>query len=443
MATMVSDVWRQRIGYGIGDFGFNLVWQTVGLYLMFFYTDVVGLEAFQVAPLFLVVGVINGFADIAMGFIIDRTSSRWGKARPYLLWGAVPFAVFSILAFYMPGLGMEGKLIYAYVTFLSFSIAYTFVNIPQTAILVMLTSDPQERTILSSSRMFFSFLGAAVVSAFTLPLVEAFGNGSMAKGFFDTVLAFSIAGMLIILFTFFNVKERVKKFTPKPTVKEALFALKGNHHWYIFAVNIFFMWGAYFCQQAGLVYYFSYYVGKPGMVVVIATISTLVPLAGVIAAPVLSKQMTKRDLFLLSSGIHLCGMIVMIVADQDQAMLIAGAILSAIGFGLRHAIYFSMQADPVDYSEWMSGINVSGVMSALNGFIGKLALAAAGAMSSFLLARGLYIHGKVQPESALFAIRLNYLVIPSALVLLSMAIMCFYDLDKIYPKIRAEIDARL
>jgi GPH family glycoside/pentoside/hexuronide:cation symporter len=442
-AARIRDIWKQRIGYGVADFASNLVWQMITLYMMFFYTDVVGLKAIKVGLLFFVVRITAGAADILMGLVIDKTTSRWGQARPYYLWGAIPFGVFSLLAFYVPDLGSDGKITYAYITYLGLSIAYTVVNIPQTAILPMLTRDAHERTVLSSSRIFFSFIGAAVVSAFTLHMVETLGDGSRARGFFFTMMIFAISGTLMFIYTFTVLREKVKLSKRKVTLKDTISSIKTNPHWVIFAFNIIFMWGAYFFQQGSMIYYFTYNLRLPELAIIIATISTLAPLAGVISASVISKRFFKRTIFQFSSGIYLSGIIIILFANLNVPLIIIGAVISGLGFGLRHTIYFSMQADPVDYTEWKTGYRIAGTMSAVNGFIGKIAMAAEGVVSGFILSVSHYSPGKLQDKSALFAIKLNYLLVPIGLTIISMIIMSFYNLDKIYPAIRAELEARV
>ncbi|MDG0062019.1 glycoside-pentoside-hexuronide (GPH):cation symporter [Priestia sp. P5] len=435
-------VWRQRLGYGIADFSCNLIWQMITLYLMFFYTDVMGLAAVQVGMLFLLTRVVDGIADVCMGVLIDKTNTRWGKSRPYFLIGAIPFGLLAILAFYVPDIGPVGKLVYAYFTYLGLSLAYTMVNIPMASILPSLTNSAQERTMLATTRIIFSFIGATAVSAFTLPLVKALGSGSQAQGFFWTIVIFAVVGTLMFFVTFKNVEEKVKIQQEKVTVKQAFSTLKGNVPWYIFAINIIFMWGSYFFQQGALIYYFTYNVGRADLATVVASISSFVPIVGTFVTPFFAKLMYKRKLFIIASTINLAGMGVMLIANVNVTWLIIGAIIVALGHGLRQSIYFSMQADPVDYGEWKTGISAAGIISALNGFIGKIAMAGAGAISGWLLTHGHYVPNRTQTNSALFAIKLNYLIIPAGMVVISMIIMCFYNLDKIYPKIRAEIDKR-
>lgn len=437
-----AGVWRQRIGYGAADFSCNLVWQMIGLYLMFYYTDVVGLAAAQVSLLFLLTRILDGVTDVGMGILIDKTNTRWGKSRPYFLFGAIPFAVLGILAFYVPDVGPTATLLYAYMTYMGLSMAYTMVNIPLASILPSLTSDPQERTMLASVRIVFSFIGATAVSVLTMPMVNSLGGGSQAQGFFWTMVIFSIIACIMFFFTFKNVEEKVAVRVEKVTVKEAFSTLKDNKPYYIFAVNILFMWGSYFFQQGALIYYFTYNLDRPDLVGVVAGIGSFVPIAGTFLTPLIAKKMYKRTLFMIASAINLAGILLMLAAGSTIPVLLAGAVIAAVGFGLRQSIYFSMQADPVDYGEWRTGINAAGILSALNGFLGKVTMAVAGALFGLMLTWGNYVPNAAQSENALLAIKMGYLIIPAILVVFSMIIMSFYHLDKIYPTIRAEMDAR-
>lgn len=441
MASTIS-VWRQRIGYGAADLSCNLIWQMITLYLLFYYTDVAGLAAAHVSLLFLLTRFVDGITDILMGVVIDKTNTRWGKSRPYFLIGAVPFGLLAVLTFLVPDVGEAGKLVYAYITYIGLSAAYTMVNIPMASILPSLTSNANERTTLATVRIVFALIGATAVSALTLPMVDALGGGSQAQGFFWTMLIFAVIGMLLFFFTFKNVEEKVKIRRQKVTLKTSFSGLKGNKPWYIFMLNIVFMWGSYFLQQATLIYFFTYNIGRADLASVIATISAFVPVFGTLMTPLFARMMYKRTLFMVASAINLAGIIVMLIANVNVPGLIIGAVIAASGYGLRQAIYFSMQADPVDYGEWKTGINASGLMMALNGFMGKLTFAFAGALSGMLLTWGRYVPNQTQPDSALLAIQLGYLIIPAILVVFSMITMCFYNLDKIYPQIRAELDAR-
>ncbi len=248
MAETTFTLWRQRFGYGIADLSCNLVWQMISLYLMFFYTDVMGLPAYYVGLMFLVTRLVDGVADVLMGLVIDNTTTRWGRCRPWLLIGALPFGLLCILAFYVPDFGTTGKLLYAFVTYLCLSFLYTLVNIPFCAMLPFLTSDSAERTTLSAVRILLGSLGATIVAVATLPLVGMLGKGNQQQGFLYTAVIFGVLAAFFLLVSFRNVEEKITLTGERMTLKRAWISLRANRPWWVFASNIFLMWGAFFFQ---------------------------------------------------------------------------------------------------------------------------------------------------------------------------------------------------
>jgi glycoside/pentoside/hexuronide:cation symporter, GPH family len=365
-----------------------------------------------------------------------------GKSRPYFLLGAIPFGLLGILAFYVPDIGPAGQLVYAYITYIGLSASYTMVNIPLASILPSLTSNAQERTVLATTRIVFSLIGATAVSTLTLPLVGVLGNGSQAQGFFWTMTIFSVLGMLLFFVSFRNVEEKVKIQQQKVKLSSVLVSLKKNKPWHLFALNIVFMFGSWFFIQGALIYYYTYYVQRPDLASIAAGLTTFLPIIGTFVTPILTKRFLKKTVFIQSSVVHLLGLIIIFLADTNVVGLIVGVTIASMGHGLRQSIYFSMQADPVDYGEWKTGVNATGLLNALNGFIGKVTLALTGAITAWLLSLGGYTPNQAQSDSALLAIKLSYVTIPALLVIGSIIIMYFYKLDTIYPKIRRELDER-
>lgn len=435
--------WHQRIGYGVSDLACNLIWQMISLYLLFFYTDIMQLSAAAISLMFVVTRFVDGITDLLVGYMIDHTNTKWGKSRPYFLFGAIPFALFAYLCFNVPDISATGKLIYAYGTYFGLSLAYTLVNVPMASILPSLTNDADERTALSTSRKFFGFMGATIVSSTALMMVNAFGNGNQAAGFKIVMAIFGIIGCALFFFTFLNVREMPSAAVERVSLKTVISSLKQNKPWLIFALNILFMWTGFFIQMSALVYYFSMVVGSQALSITVATIMSIVPMFANFLVPFLAKRLGKRNLFVISSGVQLLGLMVIMLGGSTNAIILVGAFISGFGYGIKESIYFSMQADPVDYGEWKTGVNVSGSLSAINGFLGKVAQALSGGIAGALLAWGMYTPGAtVQSEQAYFAIKAMYLYVPMFLIVCSIITMMFYNLDKIYPQIRKELEAR-
>ncbi|WP_051180050.1 MFS transporter [Selenomonas ruminantium] len=437
-------LWRQRIGYGSADFACNLIWQMISLYLLFFYTDIMQLNAASISLMFVITRIIDGVTDLLVGYAIDRTHTRWGQSRPYFLFGAVPFALFAVLAFTVPNLSGEGRLIYAFVTYIGLSFMYTVVNIPLASVLPALSSDAQERTNLSTARKFFGFLGAGVVSACSFAMVEYLGGGNEAQGYHDVMLIFGIVGCLIFFFTFASIREIGVSASPaKVTLSDALRSLKANRPWQIFAFNILFMWTGFFLQTGALIYYFKYYVGSTALAATVASMMSIVPMAVNFLVPYLAKRLGKCRLFLWSAAVQLLGLAVLWAGGRNELIILAGAFVMAAGYGAKESIYFSIQADPVDYGEWKTGVNTAGTLSSINGFLGKCAQAAAGGLAGLLFAVSGYDGSlAVQGEEAIWAIQAMYVYLPAILLVFSMLTMSRYNLDEEYPRIKAELDAR-
>lgn len=437
-------LYRQRFGYGLGDFACNLIWQVISLYLLYFYTDVMQLDAAAIAGMFVVCRVIDAITDVLVGFAIDRTKTRWGKSRPWFLFGAIPFALSAILAFSVPDISPDGKLIYAYATYIFLSFMYTVVNIPLASILPALTDDMNERTVLATWRKFLAFLGSTIVSATALTMVNLIGQGNETLGFRVVMGIFGVVGCLCFFLTFALVRENnLQDDVKSASLKETITSLAKNTPWKLFALNILFMWTGYFMQSSALVYYYKYYIGSTSMSSLVATIMTMVPMVANLTVPFLAKRLGKRNLYSSAAAVQLFGLIIIFIGNLNTTIIIVGAFISACGYGIKESIYFSMQADPVDYGEWKTGVQAAGTLSSVNGFLGKVAQAAAGGISGLLLAWGAYSStAAVQTTEALLAIKAMYLYIPMLLLVCSIITMSFYKLDKQFPQIQAELEER-
>ena len=436
-------LWRQRIGYGSSDFACNLIWQMISLYLLYFYTNVMHLNAGAVSIMFLVTKFIDGVSDLIVGYLIDKTNTRWGKSRPWILFGAIPFGVTAVLAFSVPDIGQTGMLIYAYVTYILLSTSYTIVNIPMASILPALSENPHERTVLASSRTFFSSVGSTVVSAFALTLVDKFGNGNEALGFRIVMIIFGVIGCLVFFFCFFNTKERVMVQAENVSLKANISCLLHNGPWKLFALNIVWFFGGYVIQASAVIYYFTYVVQNVAMVQIVATITTLVPIVTNLLAPFFVKLTSKRNLMIGGSAVHAGGLLIIFFGGTNVPVLIGGAVIAAAGYGLKGSMHFAMQPDPVDYDEWKSGVNTAGTLSAVNGFIGKVGMAIASSIGAALLQFGGFDAAlSVQSATAQSYITTMYIWVPIVMNIATIITMMFYNLDKIYPQIIKELDER-
>lgn len=308
--------WRERISYGLGDTASNLIFQMTTLYLMYFYTDVFGLNPGSVAVVFLVARVIDAIVEPFIGVMIDRTQTKWGKCRPYFLWLAVPFSLTAVLMFLTPDFGDTGKLVYAYISYTVLGIMYSGINLPLSAILPSLTSNSNERTVINTVRMIFAVIGVVTVSAGTMPLVKAFGGGDQAKGFLVTMILFSSIALLLFLNMFANTKERVKAIDEKPLpMREGVKALKGNVPWLIMLLMSLFLWITTSIQGQTSIYYMTYYMKKPELIPIVNSMQLLMIFSMVIA-PFVVKKIGKRNTIIMGSVVSIIGYLIAITGGM-------------------------------------------------------------------------------------------------------------------------------
>ena len=317
---------REYMAYGSTDFASNLMWATVSTYLMFFYTDVFGIAVASVGVLLLVVRIFDAFVDPGIGLIIDKTRSKFGKSRPYFLWMAVPFCVFTFLTFTTPELSTTGKLIYAYITYLILSIVFSAVNIPVTSILPRLTSDPNQRNVLTSFRMVGMFLATLFVSIATLPIVNALGGEitqqAQQKGFALTGLIYGLIGAALFIFAFFNLKEKVGVSAQKQSMVDSFKALKGNWPWLILLAICIISQVTLMMRTSSSLYFLKYNLGREDLFPYLGMI-LIVMLPVFVIIPRLAKRFGKRNLFIIGNIITIIGYILLyFFAETSIPMLL-------------------------------------------------------------------------------------------------------------------------
>lgn len=439
---MVS--WKERIGYGLGDTASNLTFTMVTIYLVYFYTDVVGLSAASVALLLLITKIWDAVNDPLMGLIIDRTNTKWGQCRPYLLWGAIPYAVFAIIMFTVIGGDAGTKLIFAYIGYIGFDMAYTLINIPYNAVLPSMTSNYAERTAVNSIRTIFARIGSLAVSLGTLPLVGLIGRGDEAKGFQGTMILFSLIAVAMFVITFFSIKERIPMSSnAKMPIKDSFKALKGNTPWFVvLALNVF-MWIGFTMMQQDIVYFCKYNLGNAGLAGPYMPVMMLGMVVSLLLMPKLSKIATKRKLLVIGEIIYIIGAIISLIFSKIAIPgFLAGVAFGGFGFGMVAPVTFSMMSDTIDYGEYKSGIRASGFLFSASSLGIKLGMSIGGALAATIMASAGYVANAVQSQASLDAIQFVFLIAPMICSALCIACMYFYKIDKQYPEIKAELERR-
>ena len=482
----------EKVGYAMGDAAANLVWRGALAYLAVFYTDTFGLTAAAAALLFLVVRLSDGVTDIIMGMIADRTNTKWGKFRPWILWSTPFLALFMILCFTTPELNYTGKLIYAYVTYIGLTLAYTLNNVPYSALMGVMTPNDKERTSLSGYRFAGAFAGGLLVMGFLPDLVAYFGNGNDALGYKYTMYVFAVILIVLMVITFISTKERITPETDESiSLKAELSDLLKNLPFIILpllSVTLFFYYrdiysGIFFIivmtsmwilikglikkpannmsgtqrdivdlltnkpwlillgigfltmmfngiKYGTIAYYFKYHVGDELMAGRYFIALLVVSILGALSTDYFSKKLGKRNLFIVS--LILSGLLTIafywVPAGNLRAIFILGC--SAEFFAaMMPTLFFTMLGDSADYSEWKNGRRATGLIYSAGTFVQKTGGGFAGALVLVVLA-GYGYEGMDNStiEGALPGMQLLMSWIPAGFAFAGATLMIFYPL---------------
>jgi glycoside/pentoside/hexuronide:cation symporter, GPH family len=423
---------KEKIAYGLGDTASNFYWQMFMNFLLFFYTDVFGISAAVAGTMFLVVRIWDTINDPMMGMIADRTNTRWGKFRPWLLWGALPIGIIGVLTFTTPDLSMTGKIVWAYVTYTLMIMAYTVINIPYSALMGVLTPNSLERTSISSYRFVLAFVAAFIVQGATLRLVKLFGKGDQALGFQWTMVVFGIAAIALFLVTFAFTRERVQPPKDQSTsFKKDLVDLAHNKPWVVmFLIGIFAL--TYNCIRSGaIIYYFKYYVGNTAMTATFMMSGTAAVIVGVMLTKTFSEKFGKRNLYIILMSLTTVLSALFYLLPKDQiVMIFALHILISFVLAPTAPLIWAMYADTADYSEWKWGRRATGLVFSAASFAQKLGYTIGGALAGWLLAYYGFKANIVQTEATQNGIRLLISVIPAVGSALAAITAIFYTLDE-------------
>lgn len=423
----------EKVGYALGDTATNLAWRTLTTFLLVFYTDVYGLNPADAGILLLVTRMSDGITDVIMGIIADRTNTKAGKFRPWILWTAVPFGLLMALTFTTPDLGYNGKLLYAYVTYILLTLAYTANNVPYSALMGVMTPDHKERTSLSSYRFAGAYFGGIITQGFLIYLVAFFGQGNENLGYRYSVYFFAALLIIFLLISYFTTKERVKPTQiEKPNIGNDLKDLIKNKPWVIMLITGFLFVVYNSIKQGITVIYFKRYLENETLA---ASYMIALLIASVVAALVttsFSNRIGKRNLFIavmIFSGIT--NGLIYFLSPGDKIMLFILGSVSEFGAGMMPVLFFSMLGDAADYSEWKTGRRATGLVYSAGTFAMKFGGGVAGAVIGFVLA-GYGYDGMDDSTmtNALPGIKLVMSWIPVIFTIISIGVLLYYPLTK-------------
>ncbi|MBD1391076.1 MFS transporter [Neiella sp. HB171785] len=424
---------REKIGYGLGDTAANLVFQMVINFMMFFYTDVYGLSAAAVGTLMLVVRLFDGVTDPIMGGIADRTKTRWGTYRPYLILTAIPYAVLAVLTFTTPDFTEQGKLVYAYVTYALLMTAYTAVNVPYSALGGVLTTENSERTSIQSYRFALAMSGGALVSAFTMPMVDYFAgpDGDRQAGFQMAMGVFAILAFICFVVCFMTTKERVKpKIQPHQSIWKDVASLSQNKPFLLLAAASFILLIMTALRGATTPYYISYYVGREDILSQFLTAGMLASIAGAVCMNWLGSRFCKVAIVKFGAGLIAATHLALYLLPPDQLPLIfAMSMLGGFSQMLLVPAVFAMVADTADYNALKTGSNTMAMSYSGHLLVLKFGIALGGAFAGWILAASGYVANQQQTAGALQGILFCYALFAVITGLAMIAIFHFYKLD--------------
>jgi len=436
----------EKIGYGLGDFGSNVVFQTILILLPAFYTDVFGLAPAAMGTMFLAVRLLDTVTDPIMGMVADNTNTKWGKFRPYLLWFAIPFSVVFVFTFITPDFSENGKLAYAYLTYAVLMVLYTVVNIPYCALGGVITSDSQERVSANSYRFFIATSAGVLISYFAPDLIEYFGNGNEQDGYPYAMSVFGVLAILAFFGCFALTKERVKQVAPtKGSLSVDFKTLLKNDQWLVVALLFLVLLVPIVLRGASQVYYVKWFIGDAELIAAFLTTGTFCQMIGAGFASSLTKKLGKVPAYILVQSIIVVGSIALYFVSSSNLYAIF-ILFGVVNFFVQMGapILFTMAADTVEYGELKTGRRVTGLVFSGALFALKLGVAVGGWLIGLILTYYGY-DGKAEAQSpeAIQGIVLSLTLFPAIGHFLLIPIVSFYKLNKKRcDEIREELDQK-
>lgn len=441
----------ERFGYGVGDYAGNLVYSAISAFLLVYYTNVVGASAAAAASIIAVSKLLDGISDLIMGYIIDHTHSKWGKARPWIARLCVPLAVCTVLMFSVPA-DLEGKVQIAYM-FLTYNLVstifYTGINVPYATMNGLMTTNQYERGLLGNFRMLLATAGTMTINTFVLKMAAAFGGGDpySQKGWTWTFAMLMIVFVILNMFMFAVCKERVVENKDENGNREHISFLKGlkgliiNKYWVLLVICLFAMYFMMSCFFGSAVYFAQYKLGNANYFTPIANYLSFAQIATMFVTPFIMRKLAKRQLMLIGMAIAFAGFVLTGFSDS-VGFVAAMSVVKGIGFGCGAATMFGMLQDAITYGEWLNGYGTAGMGNAASSFCMKVGSGVGTAVLGWVLqAGGFDAEAAKQSAASLNAIIWSFVWIPAMTMLITVVCLALFDLDKKYDRVVADLAA--
>jgi GPH family glycoside/pentoside/hexuronide:cation symporter/probable glucitol transport protein GutA len=436
---------REIAGHAIAGIGQNLIFGLWSSYMLVFFTDVFGISGGIAGLIMMFTRVWDAINDPMMGVIADRTRTRWGRYRPWLLFMALPIILFLVLNFSAPSLPPVGKIVYAAVTYVFMSMAFTAVDVPYWTLPAAMTQDVGKRTLIYTVSRTSTTMSSLIVGIIAIPLITALGSGNMARGYFITALVIGILGAVGYLCGFKLIREHVN---PPPEEKfnfsEATRVIAQNKPLLLILLSMFIAFGLSFLRSNLLIYWVQYNIGSLEMVAVFNLISLPAMLLGVVFTPLLTKKLGQKGLFIFACVWGaVSNFVFFFVGYGNTAAAMVMSFFTTIPTGFVMVLVSSMIANTIEYAEWKTGQRREGLISSTQTFLAKISMAIGGGLSGLVLTIVKYQPNTVQPPSTLAAFHISMTVIAGIGFLLGIIPMLFNDFDgKKYAEITAELERR-
>ena len=443
----------EKLAYCFGDPALTLMYTMTSTLLIYFYTNVIGISAGAVGMIMLISRIFDGFSDVAMGTIIDRTHSKYGKARIWILRLAVPYAIAAILLFTMPDIGNIGKIIYAFVTYnLMNTVVYTAISQPFHALGSLMTRDRRDRDTISNIRMMLSITASMVITAFTLPLIN-YVSGVIGNEQLSWILvtgAYAIVSVFVLLNTYATCTERVQ--AAPQTKKENIpfwesFKITFTNRYFLIALGLMITYTAYqVIIGTDLTYYCQYVLGDKNYVMPLSAAEKICTIIGIAMLPKLLPRFGKRNLICFGCAMGVVGQLLFLINATSVPLGVVSCIIRGFGIAPFYGVQYSLPGDAIEYGHWKHGVRVEGLMFSSLSMGQKAGSGFTQAIMGGILAMaafdGLKATAAEQTAEAIAVIKDFYLYVPIALWVIMFAIAACYKLDKTYDKMMQELLAR-
>ena len=443
----------EKLSYCFGDPALTLMYTMTSTLLIYFYTNVVGISAGAVGMIMLISRIFDGFSDVAMGTIIDRTHSKYGKARIWILRLAFPYAIAAILLFTMPNIGNIGKIVYAFVTYnLMNTVVYTAISQPFHALGSLMTRDRRDRDTISNIRMMLSITASMVITAFTLPLINYVSGviGNEQLSWILVTAGYSILSVFVLLNTYATCTERVQ--AAPQSKKEDIpfwksFKITFTNRYFLIALGLMITYTAYqVIIGTDLTYYCQYVLGDANLVMPLSSAEKICTIIGIALLPMLLPKFGKRNLICFGCLLGIIGQLLFLLNIHSVPLGVVSCIIRGFGIAPFYGVQYSLPGDAIEYGHWKHGVRVEGLMfssmsmgqKAGSGFTSAIM----GAILSMAAFDGMKATAAEQTAQAISTIEAFYLYVPIALWIIMFLIAACYKLDKSYDKMMRELRGR-